>query len=74
MKRTVLMGFLCCLTGWFFSCGHYRSGETIAKQHSRTDSLLAGTDTVTSGLLVSELLFYNEIADSISEMNEPFFL
>lgn len=67
MKRIIHISFLCCLTCLLFSCGHHKSGESMVKQYNIIDSLLAGNDTITPQVPITELLFYNEIADSISE-------
>lgn len=67
MKRIIHISFLCCLTCLLFSYGHHRSGESMVKQYNIIDSLLAGNDTITPQVPITELLFYNEIADSISE-------
>lgn len=61
------------MTGLLFSCGHHISGESMVKQYNIIDSLLAGIDTITPQVPITELLFYNEIADSISERTGLYF-
>lgn len=74
MKRTVYITLLCCLTGLLSACGYNRPGESMIKQHNKIDSLLTGIDTVIPEASISELLFYNEIADSISKESDLYFL
>lgn len=74
MKRIIHISFLCCLTCLLFSCGHHKSGESMVKQYNIIDSLLVGNDTITPQIPITELLFYNEIADSISEITGLYFL
>lgn len=45
----------------------------MVKQYNIIDSLLAGIDTITPQVPITELLFYNEIADSISERTGLYF-
>ena len=75
MRRTSYITLLlCCVAALFLSCRHNSLGESAIQPHNRIDSILTGIDTATSETLVTELLFYDEIADSIRTEEKPYFL
>lgn len=74
MKKLAHIAFLYCLTGVFFSCTNHQPKQSVVKQYNKIDSLLSGIDSITPEVQLTDLLFYNEIDDSIDIKTDMYFL